>query len=140
MGSEMRAETVFPAVRVEAEGAVPVPAKRPKVPGSGRRKGSRNRSRTLTAEMIARKGDPIGFLCRVVQGEPISVAPEPGAREPVLAWPTMADRITAAVALGRKVTPDLKAMDIQRDGSAVSIIMNLAPSRAEPKTIEGAGT
>ena len=55
------------------EGAIAETVKhRPKVPGSGRRKGTPNKRQTLTAEDIATRADPLGYLCDVAHGKRIA--------------------------------------------------------------------
>ena len=83
-----------------------------RVPGSGRAKGTRNRDRTVTIERIQREADPILYLCKISRGDRVSAAPEPGAKKKTWVFPTIEQRTVAALALARKVLPDMKAVEI----------------------------
>ena len=67
----------------------------------GRKQGIPNRVNIATRERIAEEADPVGFLCRIVNGEEI------GGQTP-----TLDQRLNAAKDLAKKVTPDLKSQDL----------------------------
>ena len=77
----------------------------------GRVPGTPNRDRRLSIDRIMSTADPVGFLCRVVNGE------EPDV--------TMADRIAAAKVLCAKVMPDLKQIGVDDGGALVSVVLQL---------------
>lgn len=89
----------------------------------GRKVGTPNKDRNFTLARIARTADPIGFLCKVVNGEALEVAPAAGVAQPVLMRPTMQDRIIAARALADKLLPDLQA--VKYDGDSSPVVVNL---------------
>lgn len=96
----------------------------------GRKKGVPNRTTVETREYIAKRADPVEFLCRVALGLQIVAAPAPGSREKALLRPTLEQRLTAAQVLARKIIPDLKSQEITgKDGDPL-----LTP--APPASIE----
>ena len=82
-----------------------------RVPGSGRKKGTCNKDRAATVERIMREADPLAFLCKVCRGDRMAAASEPGAKKRTWWVPTGDQRIQAAMALARKVMPDVKAVE-----------------------------
>jgi len=82
---------------------------RPKT--GGRTPGVVNKDRRLSIDRIMSTADPVGFLCRVVNGEELDV--------------TMADRIAAAKVLCAKVMPDLKQIGVDDAGALVSVVLQL---------------
>ena len=102
----------------------------PKPPGSGRQKGTPNKDRLLTIERIAKEADPIGVLCRIVRGEAIRAAPEPGAKA-ALVHPTVADVLAALRILAGKVMPDLQAVKVS-DGAGQLVAVQLVLGRDAP--------
>jgi hypothetical protein len=96
----------------------------------GRRPGVPNKAKTYTVARILELSDPIAILARIANGQPFELAPQPGA-EPVTVYPTMADVLQAAIALARKVAPDLKAVRVEEGGVQVSVLLQLT-SQSEP--------
>jgi hypothetical protein len=97
-----------------------------KVPGSGRKKGTRNKDRAATVERIMRMANPLDFLCQVCRGDRMVAAPEPGAKKRVFWFPTGDQRLTAAQVLARKVMPDMKAIEHSGPlGEPLSVRINL---------------
>ena len=108
----------------------------PRPPNGGRKKGTPNRDRLLTIERIAKEADPIGVLCRIVRGEPIRAAPEPGAKA-ALVHPTVADVLAALRILAGKVMPDLQAVKVSDGaGQMVAVQLVLGGSPPVPPVIE----
>ena len=97
-----------------------------KVPGSGRKSGTPNKDRAATVEKIMREADPILFLCKVVRGDRMEAAPEPGAKKKTWWYATGDQRITAAQTLARKVLPDMKSVEHAGPlGEPLSVRINL---------------
>ena len=91
-------------------------------PGSGRKQGTPNRNTAQTRERIAKEADPIGFLCKVVKGDRMTGAPAPGETKKTWWYPSGEQRLQAATVLARKVTPDVKAIEVAgADGGPVAI-------------------
>ncbi len=89
-----------------------------KVPGSGRAKGTPNRSTVQTRDRIQELADPIAFLADVMAGKRMVAAGEPGDMKKTWCYPTLAQRIQAGETLLRKVLPDLKATELTgKDGA-----------------------
>lgn len=93
---------------------------------AGRRKGTLNKDRNVTLRRIEKSCDPIGFLCRIVNGEAVEVAPAAGVVEAVLMRPTMQDRLFAARTLANKLLPDLQATKFDGDATPVTVNLLLA--------------
>lgn len=91
----------------------------------GRRRFRPNQDRALTVDRIIRTADPIGALCRVANGEPLLAAPEPGAIEATLIFPTVSDRLQALKILAQKIMPDLKAVEVADGGQLVNVVLQL---------------
>ena len=72
----------------------------------GRPKGSKNRNRVATIESLSKMVDPVAFLARALKRGWIQG--KGGARE----FLTVDQRLTAAIALAKKVLPDARAADI----------------------------
>ncbi len=81
----------------------------------GRTKGTPNKVNAATRERIEREADPIGFLCRVANGEPIDAAPVKEGEDAVTVRPTLDQRLSAAQTLARKIQPDAKDTPISLD-------------------------
>ena len=97
-----------------------------KVPGSGRRRGTPNRSTAQTREFIQKEADPIGFLCRVARGLMFEAALAVGDDKKVKMYPTPDQRVHAALALSRKILPDMKAIEMTGEaGAPISVRINL---------------
>ena len=100
-----------------------------KVPGSGRRKGTPNRTRAATLEQINLYSDPIGFLQRVCRGLLIECR-DPDNNDPkaaILTRPSMEQRINAATILSKKVLPDTRAVELGGPGGGdltINVIEN----------------
>ena len=84
----------------------------PKVPGSGRKAGTPNRSTMTTRERIQELADPIAFLADVMAGKRMTAAGEPGDMKRTWCYPTLAQRVQASETLLRKLLPDLKATEL----------------------------
>lgn len=82
-----------------------------RVPGSGRAKGTPNRDRTATIDKIMREADPLQYLCKVARGDRMEAGATVGAKKKTFWFPTGDQRITAMLALARKVLPDVKAVE-----------------------------
>jgi hypothetical protein len=82
-----------------------------RVPGSGRAKGTPNRDRTATIDKIMREADPLQYLCKVARGDRLEAGDGPDAKKKTWWFPTGDQRITAMLALARKVLPDVKAVE-----------------------------
>jgi hypothetical protein len=78
----------------------------------GRTKGTPNKVGFATRARIETEADPIGFLCKVTNGEPITCA-QVGRDEPITVVPTLDQRITAAQTLAKKVQPDARDAPVQ---------------------------
>ena len=74
----------------------------------GRRAGTPNKTTTSTRERIEIEADPIGFLIRAMNGEPIAVASSSDRSAVTDVYPTYEQRQSAAATLARKVIPDAK--------------------------------
>ena len=72
----------------------------------GRQAGIPNKATAATRERIEREADPIGFLCRVANGEEIEAAPERESGALAKVRPTLDQRLSAAQTLARKIQPD----------------------------------
>ncbi len=89
-----------------------------KVPGSGRAKGTPNRSTVQTRDRIQELADPIQFLADVMAGKRMVAAGEPGDMKKTWCYPTLAQRVQAGETLLRKMLPDLKATELTgKDGA-----------------------
>jgi hypothetical protein len=91
----------------------------------GRRKLTPNKDRTVTTNRIVKLADPIGALCDIANGKPMKAGLEPGAKEAVLVYPTVADRLQALKTLAAKIMPDLKAVSVEDGGQLVSVVLQL---------------
>ncbi len=97
-----------------------------RVPGSGRRKGTPNRDTAATRAFIQKEADPIAFLCRVARGLQLEAALTPGDEKRTKLFPTLEQRVNAALALARKVLPDMKAIEMTGEaGAPISVRINL---------------
>ena len=92
----------------------------PRVAGSGRKAGTKNKITLPVKEMILKRGRPVELLCDVSRGLKIRVGPQAGPGEPEWAYPDLATRISAARTLLGKIIPDLRAQEITgKDGDAL---------------------
>ncbi len=92
-----------------------------KVPGSGRKKGTPNRSTAQTREYIQKQADPITFLCQVCRGLQFEAALDSGDAKKAKMYPTLEQRLHAAQTLARKVLPDMKAVEMSGDDRTLLI-------------------
>jgi hypothetical protein len=98
------------------------PAGLPRVAGSGRRRGTKNKFTVASRDEIVRLGDPVGLMCRVAAGHAVFAAVEPGSRIKVKLIPTLEQRLKAAELLLRKLLPDLKATEVSGpDGAPIAV-------------------
>ena len=89
-----------------------------KAPGSGRQKGTPNRSTVQTRDRIQELADPIAFLADVMAGKRMVAAGEPGDMKKTWCYPTLSQRVQAGETLLRKLLPDLKATELTgKDGA-----------------------
>ena len=82
-----------------------------------------------------RKADPIEFLCKVVNGDRFTAAPEEGSRKKSWAYPTMEQRLHAASILSKKIMADMKSVDLSADGGSPFVFQWLrcaTPSAENP--------
>ena len=82
----------------------------------GRPAGRTNAATRTARDRIASEADPIGFLTRVMNGEPIACLPTPGdeiTEAPPPSMPTLPDRIGAARVLANKLVPEAKDRAVQ---------------------------
>ena len=86
-----------------------------KVPGSGRRKGTPNRTRVQVLDRINQQADPIGFLIRLARGLQFEAAADVGDTKKVKMYPTLDQQKDAVKILAAKVMPDLKATHLTGD-------------------------
>lgn len=61
----------------------------------------------------------------MANGEPLLAAPEPGAIEATLIFPTVSDRLQALKILAQKIMPDLKAVEVADGGQLVNVVLQL---------------
>ena len=95
-----------------------------KVPGSGRARGTPNRSTVQTRDRIQKLADPIAFLADVMAGKRMVAAGEPGDMKKTWCYPTLAQRVQAGETLLRKLLPDLKATELTgKDGAPVGLTL-----------------
>ncbi len=99
----------------------------PKVPGSGRKRGTPNHVNAATAEQIFSVINPLEFLAKIARGDRVVAVPVGGdGKSRVWLFPTLDQRITAATTLARKVMPDLKSVEYNGPiGAPVQVNINL---------------
>jgi hypothetical protein len=81
----------------------------------GRQKGTPNKTSLATRERILREADPIGFLISISKGKPVKVGPASGdgaGKKEAKGYPSLDQRMQAAVTLAKKIMPDLKAVEV----------------------------
>ncbi len=86
-----------------------------RVPGSGRKKGTPNRSTAQTRERILELADPIAFMADVMKGKRMVAAGEPGDSTKTWCYPTLEQRHRAGEVLMKRLMPELKAQEITGD-------------------------
>jgi hypothetical protein len=72
----------------------------------GRIKGTPNKINAAVRERIEQEADPIGFLCRIVRGDPV---PYPDGE---MVRPALEHRVDAAKVLARKLVPDAHHLEL----------------------------
>lgn len=86
---------------------------------AGRPKGSRNKTTRAVKELI-QEAHPEQMLIRVMKGQKFMRAADAGSKRRTEAYPTLAESISAAQILLRKVAPDIKATEISGpDGAPI---------------------
>jgi hypothetical protein len=91
-----------------------------KTPGSGRKKGTRNRCSEVGRVYILDRGRPLSFLCDLAAGRQVSVADPKNPAKKIKVYPDLKERRAAAATLAPMITPMLKSTDFQmtaRDGA-----------------------
>ncbi len=96
----------------------------------GRKTGTPNRVNAATRDRIEKDADPIGFLCRVVNGEKLKAAPAKEGTAEVDIYPTLDQRLSAAQTLARKVQPDVKDTPIRIELPKISTAKDMASAIA----------
>ena len=91
------------------------PKGRGRVPGSGRKKGTPNRSTAQTRERILELSDPIAFMADVMKGKRMVAAGEPGDSTKTWVYPTLEQRHRAGEVLMKRLIPELKSQEITGD-------------------------
>jgi hypothetical protein len=99
--------------------------------GAGRKPGIPNENTLAVKERIERDADPIGFLCKIVNGEAIEQCRD---GETVIEWPNVDHRMAAANVLAKKVAPDCKAVE-HTGGTGSPIKFEIITSYAPPASI-----
>ncbi|WP_119458540.1 hypothetical protein [Rhodospirillaceae bacterium SYSU D60014] len=79
----------------------------------GRKPGTPNKATFASRTRIEQEADPIGFLTRIMRGEPVETAPTKDADQQVKAYPTTDQRIAAAKILADKLVPNAKDRPIE---------------------------
>jgi hypothetical protein len=74
----------------------------------GRKAGVPNKVNIATRERIENDADPVGFLCRVVNGEAIETGALGDDGTPITVRPTLDQRLSAAHGLTKKIIPDAR--------------------------------
>jgi hypothetical protein len=96
-----------------------------RVPGSGRRRGTPNRSTSQTREYIQQQYNPVDFLLRVARGLRWDPLPPAAKQDKLAAYPTADQRMHAAGLLLRRVMPELKATDLSLSSGDGGLIINV---------------
>ena len=97
----------------------------PKVPGSGRKPGTRNLVSSELRLMILNRGRPFELLADVSRGLKVRVGPQAGPGEPEYIYPTLEQRIEAAKILAKKLLPDMASHELSGpEGSPVTVSMD----------------
>lgn len=84
----------------------------PKTPGSGRKKGTRNKVTSQTRERIEKGADPVGFLISLAKGNRQSAAATPDAPRRTWVIPTLQHRIDAMNVLLNRTMPVIKPVEL----------------------------
>ena len=112
----------------------------------GRQRGTPNKVNAATRERIEKEADPIGFLCRIANGEEIEAAFTKDTREVELIRPTLDQRMMAAQTLARKLVSDAKdrpikielpEIDNARDAARAMGVVAVAVATGEITASEG---
>lgn len=83
----------------------------PKVPGSGRRKGTMTKAELMRA-FINRRGKPIEVLCAIAAGRGIPTGGRDESGRQVLELPSLDQRLAAARILLNKVLGDVRPVEV----------------------------
>ena len=112
--TETQAVTVkTPLNGAEAETVPPKPlAEKPR--RRGRPLGVPNKVGRIAKEAIA-EAEPHSFLIRIMEGRKFKRAGSDGGQRTVACYPTLAESISAAETLLRKIVPDLKSQELTGD-------------------------
>lgn len=115
MADDLPALTLVPKSTPKKRGRKPGS---PKVPGSGRPPGGKNKVARDLREVILTRGKPLELLCDISRGVKIRVGPQAGPGEPQYTYPTMQERAAAARILVDKLIPAAAAALPQGDKDA----------------------
>ena len=86
-----------------------------RVPGSGRQKGTPNRTTAELRQQIT-AARPVEFLIKVAEGRRVRIGPQAGPGLPTYAYPSLEQRLRAAELLMKKILPDLTAAEVTGPG------------------------
>ncbi len=104
----------------------------PRVPGSGRQRGTPNAVTRDVRELIIAHYRPIEFLGRVLLGQRIRVGPLAGVDKPIFIYPSLQQRMDAAKILAAKSVPDLRSAELTgAEGKPL-----IPEAQAQPMTTE----
>ena len=96
----------------------------------GRQKGTPNKASVATWDRIESEADPIGFLARVMNGQPIEASPSKQGEDSVQVFPTLDQRLTAASQLSRWMPPPPRVRPINMDLPSLTHAEDMATSMA----------
>ena len=86
-----------------------------KPPGSGRQRGTPNKSAVELLRMVAARGTPVQFVVDVASGKRVKIA-QGDNRRAHLVYPSMAERLRASEVLIGKILPSLAAARVDLTG------------------------
>ena len=86
-----------------------------KPPGSGRQRGTPNKSAVELLRMVAARGTPVQFVVDVASGKRVKIA-QGDNRRAHLVYPSMAERLRASEVLIGKISPSLAAARVDLTG------------------------
>ena len=96
----------------------------------GRQKGTPNKASVATWDRIESEADPIGFLARVMNGQPIEASPSKQGEDSVQVFPMLDQRLTAASQLSRWMPPPPRVRPINMDLPSLTHAEDMATSMA----------
>ena len=96
----------------------------------GRQKGTPNKASVATWDRIESEADPIGFLARVMNGQPIEASPSKQGEDSVQVFPTLDQRLTAASQLSRWMPPPPRVRPINLALPSLTHAEDMATSMA----------